>query len=285
MMPKNHILVVDDDETLAANIARLMQARGFEVSTAHDGRAALERMRQAARPVEAVLLDIRMPGMGGLEALRRITSDFDVPVIILSGHADVDEGIEAIREGAFDFLIKPCPLEDLAEKVRNACDLGRIRRKPVLWPRATAGELLLYSFIKLYPEDPLSRAVEILTSDQVKMAAETLFVSDRADRLKGLITRKALLAAAREHHPEVDVTWEEVAVNPGWLPPIDIRRLMVTDVVWAPPEQDLRELARIMMSKRFRSIPVVEGGRMIGIVRLRDVLRYLPLEREPEDQP
>ena len=275
MVDKDHILVVDDDVTLAENISRLMRARGFAVSTVHEGHSALARIKEAGRPIQAVLLDIRMPGMDGLETLRRIKSDFDIPVIILTGHADLEYGIEAIREGAFDFMIKPCPVEDLAQKIRNALDLGQIRRRPVLWPRTTAGELLLYSFIKLYPEDPLSRAVEIFASNQFKMAAETLFVSDHEDRLSGLITRKALLTAARQQHPEVEMTWDNIILNQGWLPSFPISRLMVRDVIWTHPEQKLKELAQIMMDKRFRSIPVVEDERMIGVVRLRDILRYL----------
>ncbi len=283
MAAKKHILVVDDDVVLSGNIARLMRARGFEAVTADDGRAALVQMGRAA-PFDAVVLDIRLPGMDGLETMRRIKAEFDVPVIILTGHGDVDHGVQAIREGAFDFLIKPCPIEDLVERVRNACDLGQIRRKPVLWPRTTAGELLLYAFIRLHPEDVLSKAVEILTSDQVKMAAETLFVTDGEDRIKGLITRKALVAAARRHHPDREITWEKLAVNPEWLPLAPVGRLMETGVKWARPEQSLKELARTMIEKRFRSMPVVEDERMIGIVRLRDILRYLPSENGSEGE-
>jgi two-component system, NtrC family, response regulator HydG len=284
MVHVHHLLVVDDDVTFAGNTARLMQARGYAVTTAHEGHAALNRMAQSDAPVEVVLLDIRMPGMNGLEILRRIKSNWDVPVIILTGHADVEYGVEAIREGAFDFLTKPCPFEDLAETVRSACELKHIRQRPLLWPRSTAGELLLYSFLKLYPEDPLARAVEIFNSDQIKMAAETLFVVDRQDRLKGLVTRKALLAAAQAQRPDLEMTWLQLARHPEWLPSITIGRLMVPEVMWTPPEQTLKELAQIMLSKQIRSIPVVDQARMVGIVRLRDLLRYLPPENGAEVQ-
>ena len=197
-----------------------------------------------------------------------------IEVIILTGYADVDSGVQAIRDGAFDFLVKPCDIDDLVERVRSACDLERIRRQPILWPRTSAGELILTFFIDLYPDNTLWRAVEILTSDRSRMATETLFVVDRQSRLLGYIDREALLKSAQEVNPQTEMTWDILSRRPDYLPDGTVSQIMIPDVISARPETPLTELAESMMQGRFRSIPVVDGERVVGIVRLRDVLRY-----------
>lgn len=275
----HRILVVDDDTAFCHNIARLLQNRGYPVQTAFNGAAALKQLKQSGGEIKVVLLDIRMPEMDGLETLQRIKSLFpEVQVIILTGCADVDYGVQAIRDGAFDFLVKPCDIDDLTEKVRSACDLEQIRRRPVLWQRTMAGELILSLFVDLYPDDSLQRALEILNSDRSRMAAEMLFVVDRQKRLQGFITREAMIKAAQAAHPHTGMTWDFLSRHPEYLPSATVSQIMVHDIFFTRKETPLAELAVTMMQKRFRSMPVVEQDKIIGIVRLRDILRYLDMD-------
>ena len=107
------VLIVDDEEDFARSVAKVLSRRGFEVEVALSGEAALAVL--AARGFDVAVMDLRMPGMGGLEALeqtRRLHPD--VQVIVLTGHATTALGIEGMRIGAADFLTKPTDVDTLA---------------------------------------------------------------------------------------------------------------------------------------------------------------------------
>src|SRR5512134_3171295 len=148
------VLLVDDEERFVQNLAKLLRSRGFEVATALDGAAGAAAVEKKDG-FDVVLLDVKMPGMDGIETLRRIKDlSPDTEVIMLTGHADVETGIEAMREGALDYLMKPCDIEDLVAKIIEAHEIEDIRRRPVLWPRRLVKEITCPSFIRLDTEDP-----------------------------------------------------------------------------------------------------------------------------------
>lgn len=127
-MPR--VLITDDEARFRSTLSKMLSARGLAVSAVASGEEALAEL--AARPFDVVLLDIRMPGMGGMEALRLIKERHpEVEVIMLSGHANLDVAIELLKLGAYDYLLKPCPLEEVLLKIDNAFDkkkeLDRIR--------------------------------------------------------------------------------------------------------------------------------------------------------------
>ncbi len=113
------VLLVDDEEEFATTLAERLSMRGLEVETALDGESALELMD--ADPPDVVLLDVLMPGMGGLEVLRRIRSTSPgTQVILLTGHGSTRDGMEGMRQGAFDYLMKPLKIEELVKKLEEA---------------------------------------------------------------------------------------------------------------------------------------------------------------------
>jgi DNA-binding NtrC family response regulator len=110
---------------------------GYVVLTAASGEEALERIRSA--DFDVVLLDLKMPGMGGMEALRRIKeSGTAVEVVILTGHPDVDSAIAAMKLGAYDYLTKPFKLSELEEVLRRAAERKRLERENVALRRMVA---------------------------------------------------------------------------------------------------------------------------------------------------
>jgi DNA-binding response OmpR family regulator len=114
------VLLVDDEADFSEATAGLLTRRGFEVLVAGDGTEGL-RLAAEAQP-DAVILDIRMPGLDGIEVLRRLKRDRPaLEVIILTGHAAAPSGIEGMRHGAFDYLTKPVPLDDLVARLDAAC--------------------------------------------------------------------------------------------------------------------------------------------------------------------
>jgi DNA-binding NtrC family response regulator len=118
-MLKPRILLVDDEERFRANLEKMLGAQGLTVSARGSGAEALEELRHNAYDV--IVLDIRMPGMDGLATLKEIKQiDPEVEVIILSGHASMDAAMEINRLGGYDYLMKPCPLEELLLKIDAA---------------------------------------------------------------------------------------------------------------------------------------------------------------------
>ena len=120
------VLVVDDDQAIRDTLRMVLEYEGLEVVTVGDGRAALEALDEA--PVSGVLLDIKMPGMDGLETLDRIVSrEGAPPVLMISGHGDIATAVESTRRGAVDFLEKPLQRERVLVSVRNALSRNRLR--------------------------------------------------------------------------------------------------------------------------------------------------------------
>jgi DNA-binding response OmpR family regulator len=123
------LLFVDAEEQFLAAIAKFLRRRKLDVVTANSGQAGLEWF--AANPVDIVILDIRMPDLNGVEVLkemRRLKGD-DFGVIILSGHAHTDIALDAMRAGANDFLLKPCSVDELLERIDMLNDRLAERRR------------------------------------------------------------------------------------------------------------------------------------------------------------
>ena len=128
------LLFVDDEEDFLATLTKYLRRKKLSVVTANSGQAALDWF--AGNCVDIVVLDVKMPDLNGVDVLRRMRElkGDDFGVIILSGHAHTDIALEAMRAGANDFLLKPCAVEELLERIdllndrisehRSACDLG-----------------------------------------------------------------------------------------------------------------------------------------------------------------
>jgi len=116
-MEKFAVLLVDDKEEFVSVLSERLRLYGMEVDTATKGEDALAMLRK--KMADVVVLDVIMPGMGGLEILSRIKKIYPhVQVILLTGHASTKEGIEGMRLGAFDYLMKPVDIEELIAKMK-----------------------------------------------------------------------------------------------------------------------------------------------------------------------
>jgi len=128
MAAQPRVLIVDDEERFRTTLAKMLTAQGLTVATAASGPEGLETLR--SQPVDVILLDIRMPKMGGIETLTEIKKiNPQVEVIILTGHASVDAAMEIMKLGGYDYLLKPCPLDELLLKIDNAFEKKQEREK------------------------------------------------------------------------------------------------------------------------------------------------------------
>ena len=116
------ILVVDDDETIRRTLRINLRARGYEVEGVGSGRDALSTLEAA--PPDLVLLDLGLPDLDGVEVLRRIRVRSSVPVVVLSARHQSDDKVEALDEGADDYVTKPFGMDELMARVRSALRRG-----------------------------------------------------------------------------------------------------------------------------------------------------------------
>jgi two-component system, OmpR family, response regulator len=117
-MRPDRVLLVDDEESFVEILAERMRSRGVDVTCATSGREALKKAQEAA--YDAVVLDLAMPGLDGLETLRRLRAMQPDIQMILSGRATVKTAVEAIQLGAIDIFEKPTEVETLVERIRSA---------------------------------------------------------------------------------------------------------------------------------------------------------------------
>ncbi len=116
---KIRVLIVDDEEMFADSLSERLTIRGFDVTTSPGGEDALEKVK--ALNYDVVVLDVAMPGMGGIDTLREIKKIKPLTeVIMLTGRATVESAIEGMKLGAQDFLMKPLETEELVAKINKA---------------------------------------------------------------------------------------------------------------------------------------------------------------------
>ncbi|NCC24996.1 MAG: response regulator [Deltaproteobacteria bacterium] len=126
------VLLVDDERAFVEVLAKRLASKGFEVAWAGKGSEALS-LFSAKSGIDVVVLDLAMPGMDGLETLKKIKEiDPLVEIIMLTGHATVDSAVDAIKRGAFEYLMKPCPHQELMALIMKAVNRKRAREAKIL---------------------------------------------------------------------------------------------------------------------------------------------------------
>jgi len=119
------LLLVDDEKAFLDTITKRLIKRKMKVSAVYSGQDALTELK-SNKKIEVVILDVKMPGMDGIQALIEIKNKFPlVEVIMLTGHATVETAIDGMKLGAFDYLMKPCDIDVLIKKAKDASSKKR----------------------------------------------------------------------------------------------------------------------------------------------------------------
>ncbi len=117
----SRILVVDDERSIRNTLKDILEYEKYEVELAEDGNKALDKVKNSE--FDIVLCDIKMPGIDGIEVLEKLTVMApDTPVVMISGHGNIDTAVESIKKGAYDYIEKPLDLNRLLITIRNAMD-------------------------------------------------------------------------------------------------------------------------------------------------------------------
>ncbi|MBC8231855.1 response regulator [bacterium] len=152
-MEEYKVLVIEDDETAREQLAKVIQKEGFEVVMAEDGRVGLEMFKN--EHPEIVITDLKMPGIDGLEVMRKVRRfSTNVPIILITAYGETDTAISALREGALDYLKKPLDLELLI------LALGRAREKIIEYKKAPPFPNLLLADDEEMTRRRLARVLE-----------------------------------------------------------------------------------------------------------------------------
>ncbi|MGD0975890.1 MAG: sigma-54 dependent transcriptional regulator, partial [Candidatus Korobacteraceae bacterium] len=194
------LLLVDDDTAFRQVMAGELSRLGYEVEAVGTGEEAIRRV-VAAEP-EVVLLDLRLPAMGGLETLKAIQAATPATeVIMLTGHGSIDTAIESIRIGAFDYVVKPCPLDELHIRIQRALERRSLRQRANLLERGLTPPDLSNSFIGDSPE--FRRLLNLI--DRVAPSDSTVLITGETGTGKERVAKLIHARSSRRSRPFVVV--------------------------------------------------------------------------------
>jgi DNA-binding NtrC family response regulator len=127
---KINLLFVDDEVDFLNSMTKRLEVRGFNVIAVDRGEKAIEAAKD--QPVDIVLLDLKMPGLGGEETLKVLKDEHEwMEVVILTGHGSVDSAVEMTKGGAYQYLQKPCELDQLLEVLKDAYKKRIMNKKQI----------------------------------------------------------------------------------------------------------------------------------------------------------
>ncbi len=130
MNQSDEVWVIDDDKSIRWVLEKALQKAQMQVETFENGENLLDKL--ARHQPNAILSDVRMPGIDGFELLKLIKDQYpDIPVIIMTAHSDLDSAVSAYHRGAFEYLPKPFDIKEAVEQVKRACRVGREQQQPV----------------------------------------------------------------------------------------------------------------------------------------------------------
>ena len=288
------VLLADDEARFRETTAAVLKRRGFEVTAVESGPAAVEMVRRNP-DLDVIVLDVKMPGGDGHQALREIKQvRSDAAVLMLTGHGTPDSAATGLEDGAFEYLAKPCSLDVLARKINEASSKRRsltereLRVKDIMVP--------LSSFSAIREDRTIADAVEtILMSFTRTMTAggaresvhRSILVLDKRDKVVGIITFTDLLENLLP--PDRRLVSEKPKTDEAAVPPSDqnsfgmftvmaralarktVREIMSDAPPLVPAEASLMEAISRILNLGVRRLLVTHRNRIIGVLREQDV--------------
>jgi len=194
------ILIVDDEASVRDSLYQWFKADGYRVDTAEDAASALKKLQE--NPWDIILLDIKMPGMDGIELQSRIKQiDKDIVTIIITAYAAVDTAIQALKDGAFDYVTKPVDPDDLSRLIRNAIEKRRLVTENIQL-RQQIEDLSLPD--EVVGESPIMKRVMEMVNTVAKTDS-TVMILGESGTGKELIARAIHSRSTRRYFPIITI--------------------------------------------------------------------------------
>ena len=290
MDKKIRVLMVDDEDQFRATTKKILTRRGFETILAASGEEAILKLKEDP---DVVILDIKMPGMDGHQALNKIKELIpDLPVIMLTGHGAMPSAQEAFISGAFDYLAKPCDMELLASKISEAHEQ---RRTKGIYEEKSVMDVMvpIDDFTTVNQDESIGETIQklkgaltakISTSRIMETRHRSVLVLDDKGTVQGILTITDLLSAIMPAYLSAPKpsTADSIQYSPMFWRGIfaqevkKLAHLKNKDVMSPSPisinaDANLMETAYTMLSNKVRRLLVVQKGKAVGIVREMDL--------------
>jgi len=290
MAKKIKVLMVDDEEQFRSTTSKILTRRGYETTVAESGEEAIDILKKSSQDV--VILDIRMPGMDGQEALAQIKKiDPDVRVIMLTGHGGGESAKESLEHGAFDYLNKPCDIGLLSLKINDAYDAARggIREEK------KAGDIMIpiEDYTTIDPDSTIKKGIERLkrsfesaasTSRIMEIGHRSILVFDQTGKLVGILSILDLIEAVRPAYlsaPKPSMA-DSMQYSPMFwsglfttqakgLVDKKIRDVMSDAPLNIDKDTNLMEIANLIYTEKSRRMAVTREGKVVGVVREQEI--------------
>ena len=199
-----HILLIEDDTSLATNLCDVLKEDGFKVTVCNRGDEGLRRANNDE--CDVVLTDLRLPGLGGLDLVRQLhDTQPRLPVVLMTAHGTIETAIEATKLGAYDYLQKPFEMRSLIGVLHGAVDAGRLMREPVSLPDAPVESRTALV--------GASRAMQEVCKEIGRVAAKPVTVLIRGETGTG---KELIARAIYQHSPRAQAPF--IAINCAAIP-------------------------------------------------------------------
>ncbi|MCF8050142.1 MAG: response regulator [Desulfobacterales bacterium] len=315
-MTTSAIMLVDDEVSFVEAISKRMGKRGMEPVSAFSGEECLELLKSNEH-IDVIILDVKMPGMGGIETLKIVKQKYPlIEVIMLTGHATMETAIEGIKMGAYDYLMKPCEMDELLHKVNSAAKKKQTHEKKVHdWARFMESGSLKELMVPIDEYATVSENANVFEAISALEEAQNSFnperyrhrailVLDEEKRVVGKLNQHDIIQALEPQYKKSKERSERVLGHFGfgqtfiesvsshysmWDNPLqDIYKKTfeqnVKSFMHVPTEAEYIEdsasmndaIHRLIIGKH-QSLLVTGGSGVVGVLRLTDVFELLHL--------
>ena len=296
MSLKIKVLMVDDEAQFRATTERILSRRGFQTIMAESGEEAIEKLGENP---DVVVLDIKMSGMDGYDTLREIKRIKPaLPVIMLTGHGALPSAKEALAQGAFDYLVKPCDIDILTTKITEASK-PRISREAIEEKIVKDVMIPIADYTTLTQDSTVREAIDklhksfhakISTSRIMETGHRSILVFDEQGKIRGLLAIIDLLKAIMPAYlsaPKPSMA-DSIQYSPMFWSGMFEREVIrlankkIKDVMSPAPltieaDANLMEAANIMITNHERRLAVIQSGDVVGVIREQDL--FFEIER------
>lgn len=276
---KIRLLLVDDEEEFRQSTTKVLSRRGFMVKEASNGVEALKII--GLEKVDAVLLDLKMPGMDGITTLGKIReTEPNLPVIILTGHGDFNQAVAGIKLEIVDFLQKPFEVEQLAQRLTNLLT----KKKQPLTEKSIAQLMKpATAYKKVYSDQSVQVAVSALWESFAKEGPESeklrsILVYERQGHFIGMVRFHDMLKLVLPHFlkdsPYASFFTGMFLAQCKLIGKREIIEL-IEDTTSVDVNAPLIEAVHLMVTHHLVNLPVMKDGTLVGVLRERDIIKEI----------